>query len=737
MGLFSSSYETYVGTSISRFTDANAFVSSKVKGMISGVNRKEDITEHALENVIGGPGFNARKAYRYGGTGYVFGRPSDTVVARNTWFGIGSSVYVSMNLAIRDYLFSLGAQEIYYTKYGVNNYFHKLYMLLKSNQNFNFDTGELPLLSVNKGFTVTLTEVALLINPGDTSEDLDSFDEVTFYPAEVKENSAISRVGAEITYTWSNGTTTFTESLILSTTFEFSFIELQKTMYMAAYKDAAGELQFFNYELNTGIPVLDNVLNTPYDTPGEYLPWLYFRWDKQPSNTNITSAEYLSSKKLAKKIGLNYNEVIEAVHSLEEGRTQEDLNDVDSVFLMYAVPADATDQVEIKYLYRFFEKHYNAIGGFTTDLSLEQFNGLYEKNSAFEHAIIFQDARFKTSLSMSGIWKRTVNGSIGEVNTYRSLKGLEIKYATSTSSNPKFQTTITMPWFYIWHTYAHQVSATEYVEYHVVGLRCSYFVEGIYRAASGYTADVEDPKDILYIPIDFSLVKDLPIFEEEELMYKSLQIVANSLVVVKVKWYQQSIWADLFKFIGIVLLVMGFVQGFKAFMVAAAATAITLSLLIEFIFQFLFDYLIKTAIATLFVTAVGKELAFLAAILATIYGGAKSFGFTAPYATDLLKYANAVFTEVGKSFGKEFAELQSEYTNFIEEAEKEIDEISNLLEDFDNSNSKYAQIILGETPTEYYNKIHEGNIGRRVFDVIPNYVEMSLDLSLKPTYSRV
>jgi hypothetical protein len=734
MGLFSSSYETYVGTSISRFTDANDFVSSKIKGMISGVNRKEDITEHALENVIASSGFNARKAYRYGGNGYVFGRPSDTIVAKNAWFGIGTSVYVSMNLAIRDYLFSLGAQEIYYTKYGVSNYFHKLYMLLKSSQNFNFDTGELPLLTASKGFTVTLSEVALLINPTDTSEDLDSFEEISFYPAEVKENINISRVGAEITYTWSNGATTFTESLTLSTNFEFSFIELEKTMYMAAYKDVAGQLQFFNYELNTGIPALDNVLNTPYDTPGEYLPWLYFRWDKQPSNTNITSADYLSSKKLAKKIGLNYNEVIEAVHSVEEGRTQEDLNDVDSVFLMYAVPADATDQVEIKYLYRFFEKHYNAIGGFTTDLSLEQFNGLYQKTSAFEHAIIFQDARFKMSLGMSGIWKRVVTGSIGEINTYRTLKGQDVKW-NSTTTPRGF--TILSPFFYSWHTYAHQVSATQYIEYHVVGLRCSYFVEGNYRAASGYTEDVEDPKDILYIPIDFSLVKDLPIFEEEELMYKGLQIVANSLVVVKVKWYQQDIWGGIFKFIGIVLLIMGFKEGFELFYALAAIASVSVAWAIELIIQYVVQYLLATLAVNLFVTVAGKELAFLAAILATIYGGAKSFGFNAPYATDLLKYANAVFTEVGKSFGKEFAELQSQYTNFIEEAEKEIDEISNLLENFDNPNLKYAQIILGETPTEYYNKIHEGNIGRRVFDVIPNYVEMSLDLSLKPTYSRV
>jgi hypothetical protein len=731
-GIFSSSYETYVGTSISRFTDGNDFVSSKIKGMISGVNRKEDITEHALENVIAGSGFNARKAYRYGGNGYVFGRPSDTIKSRNGWFSFSSS-YVVAALAITDYLNSINAQEIYYTKYGVNNYFHKLYTLLKTGQNFNFDTGELPLLTASKGFTVTLTKLTLLINPTNTSEDPDSFDEINFYPTEVKENNTISSLGAEITYTWSNGSTVFTESLILSTNFEFSVSELEKTMYMAAYKDAAGVLQFFNYELNTGIPALDNVLNTSYDTPGEYLPWLYFRWDNQPSNLNTNTLEYLSSKKLAKKIGLNYDEVIEAVHSLEGGRTQEDLNEVKSVMLMYAVPADTKDQVELKYLYRFFEKHYNTIGGLITVKSIEAFNADYVPTDDFQHVIVFEDKRFKLTLGMSGIWKRTVLGSIGKVGSCRGLNGSENKTIVYQIDG----VTSAYALSYGWHTYAYQISETEYVEYHVVGLKNRYFVEGIYNAVSGYTEDIEDPKDILYIPVDFSLVKGMPIFEEEELMYKSLQIVANSLVVVKVKWYQQEFWGILFKVIGFVLLVMGFVNGFRAFMVAAAATTITISLLIEFLFEFLFKYIINTIVATVFVSVVGKDLAFLAAILATIYGGAKSFGFTAPYATDLLKYANAVFTEVGKSFGKEFAELQSEYTNFIEEAEKEIDEISNLLENFDNPNLKYAQIILGETPTEYYNKIHEGNIGRRVFDVIPNYVEMSLDLSLKPTYSRV
>ena len=173
MGIFSSKYKTYVGTSISRFADTDSFLSSKKKGLISGINRNEDVTDHTLDSLINSSGFRAKKVFRYGESSYTFGRPKDTLFAKN-----GSTA--TTGLAIENYLTSLGALNVFYTKYGVNNYFHKLYKLLHNSYNFNFNTGELPTLSVIKGSTVTLTNLFILNNPTNLLEDADSFSSIDF-----------------------------------------------------------------------------------------------------------------------------------------------------------------------------------------------------------------------------------------------------------------------------------------------------------------------------------------------------------------------------------------------------------------------------------------------------------------------------------------------------------------------------------------------------------------------------
>ena len=108
MGIFSSTYKTYVGTSISRFADMNTFVSSKDRGVISGIARGEDIVDHTLDYLMTGPGQKAKTSFRFSGAAYVdeygnatpkyvFGRPQDYVISKS----LGN--YYATN-ALKDYL---------------------------------------------------------------------------------------------------------------------------------------------------------------------------------------------------------------------------------------------------------------------------------------------------------------------------------------------------------------------------------------------------------------------------------------------------------------------------------------------------------------------------------------------------------------------------------------------------------------------------------------------------------
>ena len=723
MGIFSSKHKTYVGTSISRFADTDSFISSKKKGLISGINRNEDVTDHILDSLTNSSGFRAKKAFRYGESSYTFGRPKDTLFAKN-----GSTA--TTGIAIENYLTSLGALNVFYTKYGVNNYFHKLYKLLHNSYNFNFNTGELPTLSAIKGSTVTLNHLFILNNPTNLLEDADSFSSIDFYTTKVVDDVSVSRLGAKISYTWELLGVTHTEELVISDSLFFSNEELKKTVFMAAYENSTGDLTFFDYKMNSGVSSLDNVFETSYDAPGDYLPRLYFRWNHISEGLDKNTVAYTNGKKLAKKIGIDYDDVIEAVHKIDANRTQADLNQIRSVFLTYALPADATDQVELKYLFKHFKDWYGVIDGTVTTESLEDFNTNYQPSDSNEHVLVIEDKRLKITIGMQGIWKRTVTGVFDSVGKYGTLKG---KMLVDIYVEGGINTVSRFPW----HVYRYQTSETMYEEYHVVGLETKYYVEGDHHSASGYTKDVEDAKDILYVPINYSLIDQFTLFEQEELMYKSMQIVANSLVVVKVKWYQRSGWGTLFKIAAIVAAFYGFTQGLALLSALATIATVSIAWALELVFAYLVDYLTSVIAIKLFVKAAGEEIAFLTAIVLAATGYIQGGGFKSPFATQMLQYSNSIFTEMNASFMREIGSLKDDYNSFITEAKTEFKEISDELKKFENPNKNLTTHLLNSTPTEFLNKTHIGNIGTKVLDVTRNYVDISLRLPYRPTYSEV
>lgn len=829
MGLFSSKYVTYVGTSISNFTDAKQFISSRKKGVISGIANKESMTEHMMDHLINSAGFRGKKAYKYSGDTYTFGRPKDTLFNKSTTIaGINSAI----NTYVTD---TLGATAVYYTKYGAPNYYHKFYIYLQSVYGLNFFTNELPVLSASKGTEVTLHKATLLLNDANTLEDPDSFLGITAYPVEKLSTTAVSRVGTQMTYRWSevevlpedtdivvdgpnlisttsvsfaggptNYTTTtevvdepvtvgpidtyytepadplngiydeiqvtrtstvtsvFTETtvvtytaatqtkvtriyhtlestdvffltkekpteetLVLSTDFTFTEEEAANRYYLAAYL-VGGVVTFFTYIHGGGITSLDNYLNTSYSLPGSYMPRLYFRWEAQAGDVNPASIEYLHSKRMAKKLGVNYKDVVTGVHSLEGGRTQADLDQVKSVFLTWAIEADATTQSELKYLYKHFENWFGVVGGVTTTIPLITFNSTLASTDTFEHVLVIEDTRFKVSVGMQGIWKRTVTGSIGNVGTYGTDKGTLTFSFVEVNVDGELTSTLNHPW----HVYRYQDTATTYIEYEVVGLETKYYVNNDHASASGYTENVLDPKDILYVPINYTIVETLKVFEQEELMYRAMKIVANSLVVQKVKWYQTEFWGFIFQAAALVAMFYGFSTGSNFLATLTTAASVSAVWAMELVFNALTKLLLKYVAVQLFVNALGENLAFLVAIAAAVYGYAnQGFNIGLPYAQDLLAFSNDALKAISTSVGKKMKGLQQDMQSFAKEMEEKFDELEKIQEELDNPLNPLANILIGETPDDFYNRtVHSGNIGTRVFEMQENFVDMALEL---------
>ena len=724
MGIFSSTLKTYVGTSVSRVSNASKFISSKKRGFISGFNRNQDTTEHTLNYLTKSHGFNAKRAFDYANSSYTFGRPNDTIFSKS-----GSDAVV--NVAIGNYLTGIGATTIYYSVYGLNNFYNKAYQFLVSNYSFNFDTSELGSLSIEKGTPVYLSGIAILINP-EIPVPISKLKPINLHTCTVETVSSNDDIGLKIFYRYvqdiAGVPTLINESRTISTSFNFLGVANSSNYFCAAYKNNMNNLVFFNYKENTGISYLDAIHSTSYVVAGDYYPRIYFRWNYESGSKYPSSTEYLHSKEIAKKIGLAYDQVVEAVHKIDADRTQADLDKVISSIFMYALPADATEQIEIMYLFKHFEKWHNVVNGTISNKSLSSFNSTLTLSELDEHVVVIEDKRFKITVGMQGIWKRTVTGVFDSVGKYGTLIG---KLLVDIYIEERVSSVRTFPW----NVYRFQISDSQYIEYQVVGLECKYYIIDDYQSYSVYTEDVNNATDLMYVPLDYTIVSSLNVFTQEELMYKAMHIFNNSVEVIKVEWYQRNGWATAFKIGAIVISLQGLTEALAFIDALVAVASVSIAWAIEIIYALVLDAILLAVSVNVFVNAVGDDLAFLTAIFLMVNGAwqGNAFGFNLGSASELLSYSNSIFAEINKNISKEIKSIQEEYLSFADKSNKELTEISSLLEDPLNSNAQMGKLLLAETPDMFFTKTHQGNIGTKAYDLLHNFVDISLDLPRSPT----
>jgi hypothetical protein len=434
---------------------------------------------------------------------------------------------------------------------------------------------------------------------------------------------------------------------------------------------------------------------------------------------------------------MKYASIVERIHKvdtdpslpLDEQRSQADLDQVISSFMYLAVTADGTEQVEKQYLFRYFAKHFISSGGTTTALSLNDFNASFSLGLLNDSAIVIRDARFKIVLSNRGIFKRTVTGAIGAINTFGSDKG-HIVVSEDFGEGYIHQYT------YAYHVFRKQTTTTEYEEYQVIDLTAKYNVSEDYYATSGWTEDVTDPKDILLIPLDKELVDDLTAYDAEQLCYLSTQIVNNSLVRVKVKWYQKSWFSTLMKILAIIAILNGFYQGFQFFEALLAVASVSVAWAIELALTYLINLLYRYIAIKIFVKIIGEEATLILAAIAAIMGFTKT-GVETQYFTlspkELLTLSGVLIKQISAETAEKFQDLQAEMNAFSKEATEKFNEIDKILKELDKPHT-LGNILIGESAEDFYNRtIRLGNVGTRLYELQSNYVEAALQLP-EPQY---
>ena len=741
MGLFSSKKITRVGTAVSRVIKDESLPNAIKTGVMKAILNDGNVSEYALEELIGGIGVRAERAYDYGRTTYAHGLPSGRFKAA-----------VQGQTAVAAVLTTLEGVSVtpLYSHFGPPNKLHIGWMKAIADHGYNPATNQLGALTTSMGKPVYLDDMVVVVPSADMPNYLaGALDQwgtpatAGYTPERISQNltgglrsatpvhldTVASLAYIRVDYVWIASVATLGVPQVLGrSSFNISLAGYNELAdYFHAKYTVGAVTKYWMYQDNLGTyPSLDAVFFAEPQTNGTFFPFLYFRYNSVSETSNKTTSSYLTAKKLAKYYGMNYDTVANAINE------NPDIADVTQALMIMAVPANTTDPLERRYLFALF----NAI--FQMDST--QFNSrvqaginisLGASSDITKGSLVIQDSRFKMALSNEGVYKSRVVGSIGAVGTYTS------GFATTTTEVPYIRYGIesdesgSQSVTEDYHYYRKQISKTLYEEIRVVNLRTMYYIHG------GLYSTGDDLGAILLIPLDHSITDLYSIQDREKLYARAMHYVYNSVTVTKLKWYQQGWFADLMQIISIVVIVVslgsatGPLSTLMSAIQAGSAAAISAAL-VPLIEKFLIGVLIGAAFKV-FVKAVGIDAAIVLAVFAAVAGFYQAYQTGAisgaPWAEKLLQMSSGITdgikAEVKDLFGDLIEEFET-FNLFKDEATKQLEAANKLLE---HNNWLSPFVIFGEKPDDYYNRtIHSGNVGVLGLGAISQYVDNALKL---------
>lgn len=733
-GLLKNSTKTTVATTVTRVVENSSLPDSLKSGTNKALFNAGDQSDYVMEDLLQSIGIRADRYYKYGKNSYTHGLPSGTYLTEVDAKSRVEAVIASIEGSII---------PTTYCYFGPANLTHVAWLKVIELQGLDTKTNILAGLSATKGSSVYMVDLQVIIPEANlsnydpvileqwgvspkggytikkTSSSTETSSMVGHSPL-VKDPNA-SSISFKLTYCWENTVTdlngvvtkTYTEEN-LSIPFT-GFIDTADYFQARYIKD--GTPKYFMYKDGMGTyPNLDAIYTTAPTTAGTFFPFTYFRHNKTSEIANKTTPAYLTSKKLCSQLGMDFDTVAEGINS------NPDIADVEQAMMIMAVPAVTTNQLEMRYLFDFFDARHSTFVNQNVTLKSDEIDSKLKGNfDTPSSAIVIEDKRFKMALNNAGIYKRTVIGVLGAIDTCTS----SYTVGSATIGVADLQGIVTglgIPKTV--HTYRKQVSSISYEEIQVVNLNLVYYI------INGYSVTADEEDNILLIPLDKSITTHYSVIEKEQLYARSLHFVFNSVQITKIKWYQTGAF-KIFMYVAAIVITIytgGTASTLVANLMAGLFTQAAISLMILVLEQVIFTYLFKV-----FVKAIGIKAAFVLAVLAAIAGTVQAIDAGsiagAPWASELLAISTGLASAGQTVLQEEMQDLLGEITAYEKEMKKEMELLDEKLLALEPSAHLSPFIIFGETPDEFYNRtIHAGNIGAVGVDAVSNYVAMQLKL---------
>lgn len=734
MGIFGNKYRTYVGTSVTRVLDDEKLPETLKTSVLTAILSNGNVVDNILDGMLTCLGANAQKMYNYAEDHYGYGLPSHTVLSSK----VGTSQLTSVLQSV------VGAgTTLVYNQFGPMNNLHAAWISLVNTHGYDSSTNQLGVLTISKGTPVYLKDMVIKITGGNATQAANgslsqwgtppnagytperaSFTNIQTNHSPIEIGGSTSSDYALVTYVWETSTTTVIAGVSVVTktlnesSFTIAFSGYDSSDYFQVKYFYAGKNGYWAYKYGSGTyPTLDAVFTTAHSAGGTYFPFTYFRYNKVSMGSSPTSAEYLASKKMVKYLGMDYEEIIDQVHE------NPSINDVEQALMMMAVPAETDNEMEQRYLFDYFNRLADEVEDEgvspTYDLgTIVADENIY--NNKPRVSVVIQDTRMKMTLSCLGISNQTRAGVKGTKGQYFS--GVETLNVTKIVKDAGTGGEVTWTVPVSRHYYHHQITDSSYEEVQVFGLIMTYQIQGQFMTVG----DAGD--DILLVPVDVSLCEEYPILEREELYARGLHYVFNSLVSVKVKWYETGLFKAFVVLVMAIIVIYTYGAAIEAYV--ATLSAMTPSALLITVATGLLTFVATSVGVKMFVKAVGPKVAIVIAIIAAVAGmymfiDADSIA-GAPWASDLLSLASNLTSNISSVMVSGVQIEANEFSMFAEAKTTALEEANKLL---NTSIALNPFVIFGESPDDFYNRtVHSGNAGIIGIDAISSYVDAALTL---------
>lgn len=731
------SKQTFVGTQVARVIPDDRLPDSVRTGLSNALFQDGEIIDHVLEEMISNVGIKAERLYEFAKNGnYVHGLPS----------GQFKVVGDALLPAVKAQLETIHGRPVTmsYAEYGPPNSLHIGWMALMENHGYDPVTNRLGSLTISNGHPTYLHDMVVSIPPsllestemlslkqwgvsasaGFTEEriyaDPATADQAGYSQVEIDINASEETV--KVTYSWTDSGDELQRGVFNIPTSGYD----DSAMYIHARYTVEGVVKYVMYRVGAGTyPALDQLFDASTSTNGQFFPFLYFRYNGVSELADTNTESYRDNVKLAKYLGMNYDQVAEGVDA------NPDIDDVEQAMIMFAVPANTEDQQERAYLWKFFNNLFLAQGSdlrFRSEAQADIASSQLFGSSIQPPGIVIQDKRFKLSLSNRGIYRTYKTGTVAPVGEYSSgVSTFNVPFTylqPETQSLPATQVTIQTPVKY--HYFRRQATVGLYEEIQVVDLQTRFHIFGKYSTIG------DELDKILLIPLDHSITESFSIPQRERLYARSLHYVFNSLVVLKLKWYQTELFQAVLLVVAMAITVFSWgADGGSA--IAAALSVGAYVVAFNLIFIAILEFLILRLVFKLFVKAVGIKAAFVIAIIAALAGvsyGLMDGGIAgSPWAENLLSLASNLGNAINTQIQVQAADLNqsiSEFDQYVKEQTKLLESAQGLL-DQDHRLSPF--VIFGEKPDDFYSRtVHSGNIGIVGIDAVASFVESRLTL---------